>query len=130
MDLVFLDTTYDDTMALLVEARNYAAYRQADEVQSLEPGTRLQASYESLRVTARLTEVMAWALLRKAVAAGEITHAESINDDTAITQVAVCADPSGSENPELPGGLRSLLERSHRLYQRVARLDRMMRATA
>lgn len=117
-------------MALLVEARNYIAYQEAVDNRGLPPNVRLQVSYESMRVTSRLTQAMAWLLAQKAVHAGEMTLEQMASDEYALAGGDICADPSGPENEELPPGLRSLLERSHLLYSRVARLDEMVRREA
>ncbi|AWK87956.1 DUF1465 family protein [Azospirillum thermophilum] len=114
-------------MALLIEARNYIAYHEAVDHRSLPPHVRLQISYESMRVTSRLTQVMAWLLAQKAVHAGELTKQQGASEEFALSGGEVCSDPSGPENETLPAGLRSLLERSHKLYMRVARLDEMVR---
>jgi regulator of CtrA degradation len=123
----FFNRTFDETMALLIEARNYIAYNEAADQRGLPPQVRLQVSYESLRVTSRLTQVMAWLLAQKAVHAGELTPRQVATDEYALSGGDVCTDPSGPENEELPSGLRSLLERSHKLYMRVARLDEQVR---
>ena len=123
----FFNGTYDETMALLIEARNYIAYQEPAERQNLAPAARLQISYESMRVTSRLTQVMAWLLAQKAVHAGEITAEQAAGEDFALSGGEICSDPGGPENETLPEGLRSLLERSHSLYMRVARLDEMVR---
>jgi regulator of CtrA degradation len=123
----FFNRTFDETMALLIEARNYIAYNEAADQRGLSPQARLQVSYESLRVTSRLTQVMAWLLAQKAVHAGELTPRQVATDEYALSGGVVCTDPSGPENEELPSGLRSLLERSHKLYMRVARLDEQVR---
>ena len=73
----FFNGPYDETMALLIEARNYIAYHDAAEHRKLPPQVRLQISYESMRVTSRLTQVMAWLLAQKAVHAGEMTKAQA-----------------------------------------------------
>ncbi|CCC98807.1 conserved protein of unknown function [Azospirillum baldaniorum] len=123
----FFNGTYDETMALLIEARNYIAYHDAASHRALPPHVRLQISYESMRVTSRLTQVMAWLLAQKAVHAGEMTREQAASDDFALSGGDICTDPSGPDNEQLPEGLRSLLERSHRLYMRVARLDERAR---
>ena len=123
----FFNRTFDETMALLIEARNYIAYNEAADQRGLSPQARLQVSYESLRVTSRLTQVMAWLLAQKAVHAGELTPRQVATDEYALSGGVVCTDPSGPENEELPSGLRNLLERSHKLYMRVARLDEQVR---
>ncbi|HEY0837522.1 MAG TPA: DUF1465 family protein [Azospirillum sp.] len=123
----FFNGPYDETMALLIEARNYIAYHESIDQRQLPPHVRLQVSYESMRVTSRLTQVMAWLLAQKAVHAGEITPAQAASEDYALSGGDICTDPAGPENEDLPVGLRSLLERSHHLYMRVARLDEQVR---
>ncbi|WP_207459914.1 DUF1465 family protein [Azospirillum sp. SYSU D00513] len=123
----FFNGPYDETMALLVEARNYIAYHEAYDQKDLPPHVRLQISYESMRVTSRLTQVMAWLLAQKAVHAGEISREQGASEEFALSGGDICTDPSGADNEQLPSGLRSLLERSHRLYMRVARLDERVR---
>lgn len=123
----FIDKAYDETMSLLVEARNYVAFQEGVDQRSLAPSQRLQVSYESMRVTSRLTQVMAWMLAQKAVYAGEMTQARAVGEEFALSGGDICSDPSGPDNAELPTGLRSLLERSHSLYMRVSRLEDMVR---
>jgi regulator of CtrA degradation len=123
----YFHRTYDETMALLIETRNYIAFHEAGDQRALAPHARLQASYESMRVTSRLTQVMAWLLAQKAVYAGELTPEQGASDEFALSGGEVCSDPSGPDNESLPRGLRSLLDRSHRLYTRVSRLDEMVR---
>jgi regulator of CtrA degradation len=126
----FFNRTYDETMALLVEARNYIACQEAADQRGLPPAVRLQVSYETLRVTSRLTQVMAWLLAQKAVHAGELTIQQLASEEFALSGGTVCTDPSGPDNDQLPMGLRSLLERSHKLYERVSRLDEQVRRAA
>lgn len=123
----FFNGTYDETMALLIEARNYIAYHESGDHRKLAPHVRLQISYESMRVTSRLTQVMAWLLAQKAVHAGEISQEVAASEEFALSGGEICSDPSGPDNEDLPSGLRSLLERSHRLYMRVHRLDEQFR---
>lgn len=122
----FFNGPYDETMALLIETRNYIAFHEAIDQRKLPPHVRLQVSYESMRVTSRLTQVMAWLLAQKAVHAGELTMAQVATEEYALSGGDICTDPSGPENEDLPSGLRSLLERSHKLYMRVARLDALV----
>jgi len=114
-------------MTLLIEARNYIAFTEAHDQRRLSLNTRLQVSFESMRVTSRLTQVMAWLLAQKAVTAGELTQEDLASEQYALSGGSICSDPSGPENEELPRGLRSLLERSYLLYVRVSRLDEMVR---
>jgi regulator of CtrA degradation len=77
-------------------------------------------------MTARLTNVMAWLLLQKAAAAGEIEEQEPLKAENRLGGREACMDDAGVEDPDLPDRMRELLDRSHRMYVRVARLDDMM----
>ncbi|WP_119677463.1 DUF1465 family protein [Indioceanicola profundi] len=123
----FFNRTYDEAMSLLVETRNYIAYQEPIDQRSLPPALRLQVSYESMRVTSRLTQVMAWLLAQRAAHAGEMSAEQAASEEFALSGGPVCTDESGSDNEDLPSGLRSLLARSHSLYMRVDRLGEMVR---
>ncbi len=84
----------------------------------------LECSCEALRVTSRLTQVMAWLMLQRAVMAGEVTQEQAMAEDNLLSGQDVCLVER--DELDLPPALRSLLERSHRLYQRVSRLERMV----
>lgn len=126
----FFSGPYDEAMTLLVESRNYVAYLSESDQQRLSPGARLQASFESMRLTSRLTQVMAWLLAQKALHAGEITLTELASERFALSGEKVCADNESAESPDLPLRLRRLLDRSHSLYERIARLDAQVRQAA
>ena len=80
----FLEKAYKDTYDLLVAVRDYVAAEATDAAAALEPQQRLQLTYELSRITRRLTDIMAWLLIRKAVAAGEVTEQEAAAPATPI----------------------------------------------
>jgi regulator of CtrA degradation len=123
----FLNKTYDDAMALVIESRNYIAYRQALDERDLEPSIRLQISLETMRVTARLTQVMAWLLVQKAVEGGELTREQAMVEALALSGEVICLDTAAHDLEGVPNGLKSLLDRSHALYLRISRLDGQIR---
>jgi regulator of CtrA degradation len=118
--------TYDETMDLMVEARNYMAYVERREREMAGAVAGLRMSCEAMRVTSRLTQVMAWLMMQRAVHDGEIQADDALAETNRLSGGEVCLDDSFSEDENLPGGLRSLLERSFRLYQRIARLEQQM----
>lgn len=119
--------TYDETLDLMVEARNYIAYVERRERQRADAMNGLRMSCEAMRVTSRLTQVMAWLMMQRAVHDGEMTPDEALAEANRLSGADVCLDDSFSGDIALPRGLRSLLERSFSLYQRIARLeDRMV----
>ena len=122
----FFSRTFDETLDLMVEARNYLSHVERRERQQAGPVTSLKISCEALRVTARLTQVMAWLLIQRAVHQGEITSDEAMSEPNRLSGTEVCLDESSAEDEDLPSGLRNLLDRSLRLYQRIAHIEAQM----
>lgn len=118
--------TYDETLGLMVEARNYMAYVERRERERIGLVTGLRMSCEAMRVTSRLTQVMAWLMMQRAVHEGEVPQHEALSDANRLSGAEVCLDDTFSADETLPGGLRSLLDRSFRLYQRIVRLEAQM----
>ncbi len=120
----FFGKTYGEAMDLLVEARDYFAHREPIDRQTLPPLERLRFCRETVRLTARLTQIMAWLLAQRAVFAGEISQQDALADHRALAEVGICM---AGEPMTVPQRLASLLDRSQRLYVRVARLDELAR---
>ena len=120
----FFSKTSDEAHDLLVEAR---AYLEATSDARLgRPVEDLAHSMETLRLTTRLTQIMAWLLVQRAVHAGEMTPAEARQAPNRLGARGLCLDPGGETEATLPAGLRALLARSRKLYRRIARLDQMV----
>jgi regulator of CtrA degradation len=124
----FFNKTFDETLALLTEMRDYVAFGEARDRAGLAALDRARLCCASLRVTARLTQIMAWLLSQKAVHAGEISAAEVVERNGPLAGIEVCmSGEAEDEIASLPDQVRDLADRSHRLYLRVARLDDMVR---
>jgi regulator of CtrA degradation len=128
--ITFFDRTYDEAFTLLVEARNYLTEAQHRVPAALPPQDRLVASCETMRLTSRLVQVMAWLLVQKAVHAGEIEDTDVDDPKRRLGGHEICAEPGPWDVSGLPKGLRGLLDRSLALYNRVARLDEMVHIRA
>lgn len=126
MQQAFFRRAYDETMDLMIEARNYMAYVERREREQAGPSTGLRMSCEAMRVTSRLTQVMAWLMVRRAVEEGELDEGTALGEEHRLSGAEVCGDESFNADEALPGGLRSLMDRSYRLYMRVARLEEQM----
>lgn len=121
--LAHFDRTYEETIALMREARDYFVDRQRDGAAEARPALQLVASCEAMRVTARLTQVLAWLLVQRAVTAGELSPVEAMLEQRRLGGRSVCAVEGPWHELGLPETLQSLLSRSLALYNRVARLD-------
>ena len=76
-----------------------------------------------MRVTSRLTQVMAWLMMQRAVQEGEITADEAVSEANRLSGYDVCMDVSFADDTSLPRGLKSLLNRSYGLYLRIFHLE-------
>lgn len=124
--VAFLGSTYDEALRLTREARDYVAYQEAKDRSDLSAPARLVASCETMRLTTRLTQVMAWLMVQQAVHAGEISRADAAQPRFRLSGQKVCAAQERFADAAVPPRLAELLEHSLSLYQRVARLDAMM----
>ena len=124
----FFGKTYGEAMSLLIEARDYLPHREPIDRSALVAEDRLRVCSETMRLTSRLTQVMAWLLAQRAVYEGEISQDRALEGHGALAGVEICMRDEGTEN--LPQRLASLLDRSRRLYIRVARLDELARRLA
>jgi len=123
----FFDKTYSETFDLLLEARNYIAFQCPVESRGLVPLARLLVSQETMRVSCRLTQVMAWLLAQRAVQAGEMSPHQALSDEFALGAGPICLDERWLDDERLPMALRRLMQRSLDIYLRVQRLEHMQR---
>ena len=115
--------TYDETVDLMVEAKNYLSHIDSVERRRIDSSSGLRLSCEALRVTSRLTQVMAWLMMQRAVQEGEITVDDALAEPNRLSSEDVCLNILAGQDPVIPKGLRSLLDRSLQLYVRVSRIE-------
>ena len=129
MDSVaFFNRTYEEAVALAREARDYFAREAPNDRSGLSPFDQLSESCETMRITARLTQVIAWLLVQKAVHAGELTREDACAPERRLSGQEICGAVMDNDQVTLPPRLSDLLERSRQLYQRIERLDAMLSA--
>lgn len=85
-----------------------------------DPSLRIALSCESLRLTTRLMHVIAWLLLQRAIAAGEVAASVSLEPTNRLGP-----SPAGdlTLRDQLPAEAQRLIDASESLYRRVAQLD-------
>lgn len=123
---LFINRLYDESMTLIIEARNYfqfsdAAQNPADS--SIGPEDKMYVNTQAMRFTSRMTQTMAWLLAQRAVHNGELSAEEACDGTFSLGGEPICTEAEGHDDNRLPEGLRHLLNRSHSLYHRVWRLD-------
>lgn len=122
--LLFLPGVFNETLGLLFDAHHYFQSRGSEDQASVEPALRINYSQEMTRVTMRLTSVMAWLMVRRAVYAGRIEE-EKASDSYRLDGAEVCLEDNTEILANMPYYLRHLSERSRDVYTRVHRLDQM-----
>ncbi|MFT5486002.1 MAG: hypothetical protein ACI9JL_001646 [Paracoccaceae bacterium] len=125
----FIEDSYQDTLSLMTELRDFLAEVQAapDDAEENETSeVRARIVREISAITRNLTEAMAWLLLQKAAAAGEITPKEAeTRSDGLLAPANAAHAAAAASGAELPLEIRGYMDRSRRLYDQVLSLREM-----
>ena len=124
----FLESTYEEAYDLLIETREYIEKRVPEVRRHASQAYKMVISVETMRLTTRLTQVMAWLLTQKAVFLEELTPQQAAKHAYRLAGQKICLDRGRVDYEILPIQLRKLLERSHSLYVRIHRLDQQLAA--
>lgn len=118
-----IDPLYAEAIAMADEARTYFSAAGQEERLALDPMERVLFSCESLKVTTRLMHVISWAMVSKAVAAGEMTPEEAAAPDRRLGFAEASDETREPRLTLLPAQALSLIRRSQTLYDRVAHIE-------
>lgn len=122
MDLeeALIEKYYQEALKLLDEGRDYLEWQAPIDLNSLSATDNLYLTREVARLTARITEILAWLIVQKVILNGRfqpITKIE-LGDQTHCKQDSREACPI-----PIPPELLDLLDRSLKMYERVERLE-------
>jgi len=123
MDAVLFDRTFDEGMSLVEETAQYLDGPGREESRALPRGAALLYAGESMRVTTRLMQAASWLLIQRAVREGEMCPEAAAGERYRLGSKEICFGGRGENVELLPHTLRDLLDRSERLYRRIARLE-------
>lgn len=123
-----LETTYEEAYDLLIESRDYIGTKVPEVRKNASQAYQMVISVETMRLTTRLTQVMAWLLTQKAVYLEEMSPEQAAKHTYRLGGQKMCLDRGRADYEILPIQLRRLLERSHGLYLRINRLDQQLAA--
>ncbi|MGE6742746.1 DUF1465 family protein [Allorhizobium pseudoryzae] len=115
---------YTEGMSLVEETAAYldGPGRAASKVLPRQ-ATVLYAA-ESMRLTTRLMQMASWLLLQRAVNNGEMSYEQVLSEKSKVRLDGFNVDRMAPGWGDLPESFRDLVERSLRLQNRVAILDR------
>ena len=117
-----IETIYDETIALLEDARAYTEELLASNTRSRGNLPTIRSAHGISRVSAVLTQAMAWILVWRAVCNGEMTRHEALAPELRLTHI----EAPGIAGDDMEPGLRRLLDTSLALYARVGKLERRL----
>lgn len=122
-------TLFQEGMSLVEETALYLDGEGRDEAKLLARPASLAYATESMRLTTRLMQLASWLLLQRAVNEGEMSREQAGSDKNKVRLDKLSSATGGPAWGDLPEMLRSLIERSTRLQERVVHLDKMLYRT-
>lgn len=120
--LIFMPGMFEETMELLTQAQEYFLLFGTQEEEKLGDESKLVFTTEMSRITLRLSSIMAWLMVKRAVHAGKIS-AEEANSRYHLEFQDICLTETPYTEHLLPPFMNHLLGASLELYARVHRLD-------
>lgn len=122
-----VDALYTDAMLLADEVRGYFDDGDRCSHDALTPFERVLFSCEALKITTRLTHVIAWLLTQRAIAAGEIAAASA---PTPAARLGPVVPSDAATLATLPAPARGYVAASLELHLRASRLEASLRTGA
>ena len=129
MDAALFDRTFDEGMSLVEETARYLDGPGREESRALPRNAAMLYAGESMRVTTRLMQAASWLLIQRAVREGEMCPEAAAGERYRLGSKEICFGGRDENLELLPHTLRDLLDRSERLYRRIARLEEAILST-
>ncbi|MBN9282322.1 MAG: DUF1465 family protein [Hyphomicrobium denitrificans] len=120
------DHIFREGMALVERTASYLDGPGRKEAKNLSGSAGVLYATESMRLTTRLLDLASWLLIRRALREGEITDEEAQKKRRRVKLQAFGRPSHVKGFPDLPNGLRGLIEESFALHDRISQLDRAM----
>ena len=121
--VTLIDSKINEAHRLLSATHDYIKWQAPKDMNKMDPHITFLLSSEAMRVTVRLTQIIAWFMLQKAILEEDLTFEESISESCRVMQGKECLDQSSEEDEEIPPRLRELLKESRIFYFSILRLD-------
>ena len=121
----FIKSTYDETLTLLVDTREFLNSKpRAKDSGGREPKGLAETMSAISHLTWRMTELMSWLLLQKAIIGGEISREDAATQSSfKLPDIAIDDTRHDSPDIDLPVAMRGLIDRSRRIGDRAITLQ-------
>ena len=127
-NIVFMPGVFNETMQLLTDAHEYFLQFGEDDQGRINADLKSLYSCEMSRITLRLSSIMAWIMVQRAVFTGKIKAHEAATQ-YGLDFKDICLVDNRVLHGVLPSYVCFLLDRSLELYERVLRLDEQFKKT-
>ncbi len=114
---------FREGMGLVEETAAYLDGPGREESRKLDRQGSLAYASESMRLTTRLMQIASWLLVQRAVAEGEITTGQALQEKNRVRLAAQDPAKARSDVDALPERLRELIGLAARMHARILHLD-------
>lgn len=121
------DLLYREGMGLIEDVASYLDGDGRSESRILGREASFLYATESMRLTTRLMQLASWLLLQRAVNEGEISKENARSEKEKVKFSATPSERGGPGYDQLPGALRSFIDKGDRLFDRVMQFDTLER---
>lgn len=126
----FIEFSLKNSTQLLDETHHYIKWQAPLDVKHMSKDNILKVSCEAMRITVRLTQIIGWLMLQKAILDREITREELRTDQPHVLEGKTCLDAKSEGDTLLPQRLRELLKKSRELYVHTMKLEEISLRTS
>ncbi len=117
---------FREGMALVETTATYLDGEGRVESKGLASQASLAYATESMRLTTRLMQLASWLLIRRAVNEGEMTSEQASEEKHKVKLQNIGKPGHCPGFDELPETLKSLIDSSYKLYERIVKLDKLI----
>lgn len=121
--VTLIDSKINEAHRLLDATHDYIKWQAPKDMDTMDPHMTFLLSSEAMRVTVRLTQIIAWLMLQKGILEGELTSEDTLSESCRVMQGEECLYQSSEEDKSIPPRLRELLKESRIFYFSILRLD-------
>ena len=119
---------FREGMALVEETATYLDGPGREDSRTLRRQAALTYASESMRLTTRLMQIASWLLVQRAVAEGEISPSQALQEKHRVRLAGPESASTLADLEALPERLKELIALSMRLHARIMHLDTLITA--
>ena len=117
---------FREGMGLVEETAAYLDGPGREESRKLDRLASLAYASESMRLTTRLMQIASWLLVQRAVAEGEITTGQALQEKNRVRLTTQEPIKARMDMDALPERLRELIGLAARMHARILHLDQLI----